>query len=62
MSADEAKKSAVQFLKDQAEIMKKHGESPKLRGARYQEALLDTARTFRALSGTTTRRNVRASE
>lgn len=62
MSTDEAKKNAVQFLKAQAEIMKKYGQSPKLRGPDYQAALVDTARTFAALSGANTKRNERASD
>ncbi len=46
MSKNEAKQAATQYLKDQAEIMKKYGAAPKLSGKRYEEAKTATARTF----------------
>jgi len=50
MSPSEAKRNAAQFLKDQAAIMKKHGEAPKLSDQDYQTALTETAKTFQSLS------------
>jgi hypothetical protein len=50
MSKNEAKQAATQYLKDQAEIMKKYGAAPKLSGKRYEEAKTATARTFQTLS------------
>ena len=50
MSSDEAKKNAVQFLKDQAAIISKYGKPPKLSGEDYRSARDDAAKTFRALS------------
>lgn len=50
MSPSEAKKNAKQFLKDQAEIIKKYGEAPKLSGEDYKAALDDTTKTFESLS------------
>ena len=41
MSPSEAKRNAAQFLKDQAAIMKKHGEAPKLSDQDYQTALTE---------------------
>jgi hypothetical protein len=54
MSSSEAKKHAKQFLKDQAAIISKYGEAPKLSGQSYKTALLDTTRTFQTLSTVTT--------
>ncbi|HEY5021448.1 MAG TPA: hypothetical protein VII30_03060 [Gemmatimonadaceae bacterium] len=50
MSPDEAKKNAAQFLKDQAEIIKRYGKAPKLSGRGYQDVLNDTTKTFQSLS------------
>jgi hypothetical protein len=50
MSANQATKLATQFLKDQAEIMKKYGEGPKLSGANFEAAVNETKRTFKTLS------------
>ena len=50
MSADEARKNAVQFLKDQAAIMRKYGDTPKMRGDDYKAALNETAKKFESLS------------
>jgi|SwirhisoilCB2_FD_contig_31_13080435_length_534_multi_2_in_0_out_0_1 hypothetical protein len=49
MSKKEAKQNAAKFLKEQAEIMGKYGEAPKLRGTEYQAALADTANKFHSL-------------
>lgn len=54
MSGKEAKQNAERFLKEQAEIMRKYGDAPKLRGAEYKSALEQTAKTFQALSETRT--------
>ncbi len=50
MSPSEARKNAEQFLKDQAKIIKKYGEAPKLSGAGYKAALNQTTKTFQSLS------------
>jgi hypothetical protein len=50
MSAGDAKKTAQQYLQDQAKIMQKYGSSPKLSGAKYQEAVSETQKTFQMLS------------
>jgi hypothetical protein len=49
MSPQDAKKNAALFLKDQAAIIKKYGEAPKLSGQRFQAAFNGTVRTFRSL-------------
>lgn len=50
MPKSEAKETAVQYLKEQAEIMKKYGAAPKLSGKRYEAALTATTRTFKTMS------------
>ena len=50
MLPSEAKKNAEQFLKDQAAIIKKYGEAPKLSGEDYKAVLNDTTKTFESLS------------
>jgi len=49
MSANQATKLATQFLKDQAEIMKKYGEGPKLSGSNFVAAVNETKKTFKTL-------------
>jgi hypothetical protein len=49
MSGNQVTKLAAKFLKDQAEIMKKYGEAPKMSGASFQAAVNDTKKTFKAL-------------
>ena len=46
----DAQKKAVQYLKEQAQIIEKYGAKPKLRGSKYKEAVTDTMRTFAHLS------------
>ena len=50
MSTVQAKQTAAQYLKDQADIMKKYGEAPSLSGKRYDSALKSTTKTFRTIS------------
>lgn len=50
MSKSEAEKNAARFLKEQAAIIRKHGEAPKLSGPLYKEALTGTAKAFQSLS------------
>lgn len=50
MSASEAKKKAEQYLREQAEIIRKHGGVAKLRGQKYKEAVSETTRTFEMLA------------
>jgi hypothetical protein len=49
-STTDAKKKAEQYLRDQAEIIRKYGGVPKLRGEKYKEAVNDTTRTFKMLA------------
>lgn len=46
MSKTEANQTATQYMKEQAEIMKKYGEAPKLSGPDYQAAIAAVTRTF----------------
>ncbi|GGG83956.1 hypothetical protein [Edaphobacter dinghuensis] len=50
MSEKQAKEAAAQYMKDQAEIMKKYGETPKMSGSTYKTAVRDTTRTFQTIS------------
>ncbi len=50
MSEFQAKQTATQYLKDQAEIMKKYGDTPKLSGKSYESAVNATTRTFQTIS------------
>jgi hypothetical protein len=50
MSGRDAKKLAEEYLKQQAKIMEKYGQAPKLHGERYREAVIETKRTIQALS------------
>lgn len=52
MSKDQAKQVATEYLKEQAAIMKKYGDAPKLTGKRYEEAMTATTRTFHTISTT----------
>jgi hypothetical protein len=49
MAPGDVKKLAQSFLKDQAEIIKKHGNTPKLSGQNFKRAMNDTTKTFAAL-------------
>ncbi|HEY5380827.1 MAG TPA: hypothetical protein VIJ65_01115 [Acidobacteriaceae bacterium] len=44
-----AEELAVCYLKEQAEIMRKYGETPKLSGKRYEHALQSITRTLETL-------------
>jgi hypothetical protein len=50
MSNREAKQNAERFLKEQAAIMKRHGDTPKMSGDVYKTALVQTTKTFQSLS------------
>jgi hypothetical protein len=50
MSKAQAAQAAAQYLKDQAAIMKKYGEAPKLSGPSYTAAKKATAHTFKTIS------------
>ena len=50
MSSKEAKQFAERYLKEQAQIIAKYGQTPRLNGDRYKEALADTRKTFETLS------------
>jgi hypothetical protein len=50
MSSNEAKRKAEQYLRDQAKIIGRYGKAPKLHGAKYDEAVTDTERTFKLLA------------
>jgi hypothetical protein len=49
MSKTEANETATRYMKEQAEIMKKYGDAPKLSGPDYQAAIAATTRTFRMI-------------
>jgi len=51
MSKAEANKAATRYMQEQAEIMKKYGEAPKLSGASYQAAIAAVTRTFQVIGG-----------
>jgi hypothetical protein len=57
MSANEAKKLAEEYLREQAKIMEKHGGAPKLHGQRYRESVTDTQRTIQTLSDARNNKN-----
>jgi len=57
MSESKAEKIAAKYLKDQAKIIAKYGEAPKLSGDSYQEAKSDAARTFQLLSSSKAHKN-----
>lgn len=50
MPENQAKQTATQYLKDQAEIMKKYGAAPRLSGKRYEAARAAVTRTFQTIS------------
>jgi hypothetical protein len=52
MSKNQAMAAATQYLKDQAAIMKKYGNAPKLSGPSYTAAKNATVRTFQTISST----------
>jgi hypothetical protein len=52
MSKSQATALATQYLRDQAAIMKKYGDAPKLSGPRYQAAKVAATRTFQTISST----------
>ena len=50
MSSKKETAFAAKFLRDQAEIMKKYGEGPKLSGPSFEAAVNETKKTFKTLS------------
>ncbi len=50
MSSKQAAQTAARYMQDQAEIMKKYGEAPKLSGPKYASALRATSQTFKTIS------------
>lgn len=52
MSKAQAAKTAEKYLRDQAAIMKKYGDAPKLYGPRYAAAKNATTHTFQTISST----------
>ena len=52
MSKAQAAQAAAKYLKDQAAIMKKYGDAPKLSGSAYTAAKNATAKTFQTISAT----------
>ncbi|MEO8738047.1 MAG: hypothetical protein ABI380_16100 [Edaphobacter sp.] len=49
MSKVEANQAATRYMQEQAEIMKKYGDAPKLSGPDYQAAVAATTRTFQRM-------------
>ena len=50
MSESQAAQAAARYIKEQVEVMKKYGESPKTSGAKYASAVKATTRTFQTIS------------
>jgi hypothetical protein len=50
MSPKNVTQLAANFLRDQAEIMKKYGQGPKLSGPSFETAVSATKKTFKTLS------------
>ena len=50
MSEKQAAEAAARYMRDQAEVMKKYGESPKVSGPKYASAVKATTRTFQTIS------------
>ena len=50
MSKAQAAQAATNYLRDQAAIMKKYGEAPKLSGPRFTAAKTAATRTFQIIS------------
>jgi hypothetical protein len=50
MSKAQAKQAAANYLRDQAAIMKKYGDAPKLSGPQYTAAKTAVTRTFQTIS------------
>jgi hypothetical protein len=46
MATSETRKLAQDFLKDEAEIIRKYGHSPKMSGQKFQRVVNATKRTF----------------
>jgi hypothetical protein len=49
MKNDDHRSMAERFMRDQVAIMKKFGPAPKIDRDRYEQAISETQRTFRAL-------------
>jgi hypothetical protein len=50
MATKDAEKLTTSYLKDQAKIMRKYGETPKLSGKIYEAAFKSIASTFETIS------------
>jgi hypothetical protein len=50
MAAKKYEAIAKRYLRDQAKIMTKYGETPKLSGKRYEAAVQSAARTFETIA------------
>jgi hypothetical protein len=50
MATKKSRTIAARYLKDQAKIMRKYGETPKLSGKRYAAAVKMTANTFETIA------------
>lgn len=50
MATKKAQSVATRYLREQAKIMKKYGETPKLSGKRYAAAVKTTASTFETIA------------
>jgi hypothetical protein len=49
MSKTKANETATRYMQEQAEIIKKYGDAPKLSGPDYQAAIVAATRTFRMM-------------
>ena len=52
MATKKSETIAKRYLREQAKIMNKYGESPKLSGKRYDSAVQSIARTFETITAT----------
>lgn len=50
MSQTQATQAAAKYMRDQAAVMRKYGETPKVSGPKFASAVRATARTFQAIS------------
>lgn len=50
MSEKEASQAAARYMQQQAAIMQKYGETPKVSGAKYASAVRSATRTFQTIS------------
>jgi hypothetical protein len=50
MATKESQQAAILYLQEQAKIISKYGDSPKLSGKRYNDAVKRIAETFESVA------------